>query len=647
MVRQYSYDPTRTVLGRPRPDPTIEPYTYDLNGVDQPRNELASSILWISLGSLAVIALVMRLCLTIRNFLRRINTMGSAPERQAFWTRDTEWWSWLKRHVLDAPLLAKRHNRELRLTRRLPLHMGTIPSRVHTILFGLYIASNIFYCTYLSYDKPNRYMVVAEFRGRTGHLAASNMIALVLLAGRNNPLIKMLGIDFDTYNLIHRAMGRMTALEVIMHTFAWFAAEASSATWAGVKARLADDTFLVAGLIGSCCMILIIFLSPSPFRHAFYETFLSIHIVLVALVLAAAWVHTSVAGLPQLPYIQVAVALWAVDRTVRLCRILYCNCSLRGGSAWTTATIEPLSGEVSRVTIYLPRRLDVKPGSHAYLRFAGLRSWESHPFSIAWVRHVTNGLPSSEKGDNSSQCTSLTFLISAKDGMTRRLYNAAQHHRSIHQPTPALSASSSSTSIAGRWAKDVPRLFVDNAFWSTYRIKAAFEGPYGGQHSIDSYGHVIMFLGSSGITHGMSYLDNLITITKPYTTSARRFVLVWIVRDQDAVSWVRDWLVELKRQEIMIEVEVHIHVTRHVSGVKDTLFDDREAMGKHVSGMHVFLHKGRPDIKAIMGDEVDHQLGAMCVNVCGPGGLGDDVREAVRGVQSRGSVDLVEESFTW
>jgi hypothetical protein len=45
--------------------------------------------------------------------------------------------------------------------------------------------------------------------------------------------------------------------------------------------------------------------------------------------------------------------------------------------------------------------------------------------------------------------------------------------------------------------------------------------------------------------------------------------------------------------------------------------------------------------------EVESQMGAMCVTVCGPGGLADNVREVVREVQEDGMVDFIEESFTW
>lgn len=61
----------------------------------------------------------------------------------------------------------------------------------------------------------------------------------------------------------------------------------------------------------------------------------------------------------------------------------------------------------------------------------------------------------------------------------------------------------------------------------------------------------------------------------------------------------------------------------------------------------VQMFPGRPNVSLLLENECREQQGAMCVTVCGPGGLADNVREAVRGVQDLGVVDFIEESFTW
>lgn len=44
---------------------------------------------------------------------------------------------------------------------------------------------------------------------------------------------------------------------------------------------------------------------------------------------------------------------------------------------------------------------------------------------------------------------------------------------------------------------------------------------------------------------------------------------------------------------------------------------------------------------------MDRRVGATVVTVCGPGAFADDVRRAVRDVVEGGTVDFVEEAFTW
>ena len=59
-------------------------------------------------------------------------------------------------------------------------------------------------------------------RNRSGTLAVANMIPLVLMAGRNNPFIKVLGIPYDSFNMFHRWFGHMVIAFSIIHTVAEF-----------------------------------------------------------------------------------------------------------------------------------------------------------------------------------------------------------------------------------------------------------------------------------------------------------------------------------------------------------------------------------------------------------------------------------------
>ena len=66
-------------------------------------------------------------------------------------------------------------------------------------------------------------------------MAVINMIPLFLLAGRNNPIIKLTGISFDTMNLIHRWFGRIVILEAIAHTVCWIANKVHTSKFGRVR----------------------------------------------------------------------------------------------------------------------------------------------------------------------------------------------------------------------------------------------------------------------------------------------------------------------------------------------------------------------------------------------------------------------------
>lgn len=52
------------------------------------------------------------------------------------------------------------------------------------------------------------------------------------MASRSNPLIKLLGMSFDTFNLLHRWFGRIVVLESVAHTLAFLAGQAATKSWA-------------------------------------------------------------------------------------------------------------------------------------------------------------------------------------------------------------------------------------------------------------------------------------------------------------------------------------------------------------------------------------------------------------------------------
>jgi predicted ferric reductase len=597
----------------------ILPYTQGLAGVDLGLDQYLLNWLWISIVFVAVVLLGARICQLFNSHLRHIYSMAADSQQQNYWSIDkSPFWPAFKKQFLYAPLWKKRHNREIRLSKA--VNVGTLPSRFHAVILFLYVASNIAYCCILDYRNSSRAALLAELRGRTGILATANMIPLVLLAARNNPAIALLKVSFDTFNLLHRWMGRIVVAEALAHVIAWGANSVQAKGMHDTFGSLNHDIFLQFGLAGVIAMAAILFQSPSAIRHAFYETFLHLHQALAFLAIVRVSIHLEVAKLPALPYIRAVVGIWAGERITRGLRLFYLNLSRKHGC--TAVLVEALPGEACRVTFQLPHHITVRPGSHVYAYLPRISLWMSHPFSVAWtntesepptgLREIDiDSLSSPDMLEKQPQYTSVngnkppttvSLIMVARAGMTLTLYR-----RAMSSPS------------------------------HTLNLSGYIEGPYAGHDSLASYGTAILFAGGAGITHHLVQIRHLISSASARTVATRKVILVWSVRNVEMLTWVRPWMDEILHMPGRREVlTMALYVTKPRDG-KDLVSPSST----------VRLYPGRCRPGAVLDDELPGRVGATAVSVCGPGAFADDVRAAVRERMHWGSLDFFEESFTW
>ncbi|RMZ80216.1 hypothetical protein DV737_g3096, partial [Chaetothyriales sp. CBS 132003] len=576
----------------------------------------------VTTGLASSILLIVALVLGLRTWqladshLRHLYCLNGSRAQQKYWSVDhSRWWPWIKREVIYAPLGTKRHNRELQLSKA--HNYGTIPGRIQTLLLTLYLIGNIVFCLLLDF-KEERLAMLAELRGRTGVLAVTNLVPLVVMAGRNNPLIGLLKISFDTFNLFHRWIGRLVVAESVIHVLAWFAAYRESKGASAASRSFINDPFLCWGLAGSVCMGAMAIQSLSAVRHAFYETFLQAHQMLAVVALLAVYVHLDIPKLPALPSIRMAICLWLAERLLRVARIVYLNHARQAGS--TKLVVTALPGEASRLTFQLPRHVTIQPGSHVYVYLPKVTLWQSHPFSVAWTydsSELASGAaelgpktPSTAERQGppllhrsgSRTPTTFSLICAARTGMTRKIYEIAR------------ASPSGSVQMCG---------FV--------------EGPYAGHESLASYGTVFLYAGGAGITHHLVQIRHLLASAQDKTVATRKIVLVWTVREAEAFSWVRDWMEEILtmpgRREML---RVYLYVTR-----------PKKLEGFVSAGKTMRMIAGRCCPGAVLDQELPHRIGATMVSVCGPGAFADEVRAAVRARIHLGTLDMNEESFTW
>ena len=548
--------------------------------------------------------LIYRWGLVLLRHVRRLANLNhgtSSDGKQRYFSIPDENYSKVKRDLITAPLWKKRHNREFKLSAA--TNMGTLPGRLQTLFLLGYLAMQISFCV-ITIEWTNPELWYDDARNRTGVLSVMNMIPLFLLAGRNNPLIFLLGISFDTYNLIHRWLGRIVVLEGVVHTAIWMGAKTYemgwTAGWNAVGGGLGSSPFLQTGMIGTCGFTLLILLSPSPLRHAFYETFLGVHILLAIAAVVGVWMHCH--GMREQGYVMAATVIWIIERGIRLISLLRRNI----GNGGTKAEVEALPGDAVRVTLRVAKPWKFTPGQHVYMYMPAVGLLTSHPFSLAWSEEeddwsTEKALPVSRQDAFGKSRTNMSLIIRRRTGFTDTLFKKAE------------------MSPGGK-------------FTTTTLV----EGPYGSQ-SFASYGTVMLFAAGVGITHQVPHVRDLVAGYANGTHATRKVTLVWIIQSPEHLEWIRPWMTQIlgmeKRRDIL---RILLFVTR-----------PRSTKEIHSPSSSVQMFPGKPDVGALIQKEQEKQIGAMAVSVCGTGGLADDVRRGVRDRCTDTEIDIFEEAFSW
>ena len=214
-------------------------------------NEMLSHYLFVVLGAIAVALLAWRLTTLLVRYVRTVTCLHNDTQR--YFAQPSEKYSWFKKNVQYAPILSKRHNREFQLSSA--LNVGTLPSRMQLVFLLGYLATNVAFCVVTIDFSGSLSQVAGLVRTRTGYLAVVNMIPLFLMAGRNNPLIAWIGISFDTFNLLHRWLGRIVMLESVAHTLAFLVGNASTGGWSAAFQTVFKVPYMMWGFIvsQSCC----------------------------------------------------------------------------------------------------------------------------------------------------------------------------------------------------------------------------------------------------------------------------------------------------------------------------------------------------------------------------------------------------------
>ncbi|KAI4224982.1 MAG: hypothetical protein L6R36_004251 [Xanthoria steineri] len=553
------------------------------------------------LAGIVVLLAIFRVVIHSVRYIRTLTCLNNDTQRY-FRTPNLAYGA-VKQHLLYAPLFRRRHLRELHFGW---FHMGYVPSRFQSLFLTTVIMMNVTLSVAGIEWSGTRAAALSHLRNRTGTLSVINMIPLVVLAGRNNPLISLLSISFDNFNLVHRWFGRIVVLQALAHSVAEVINVVEQGKWKTMRYLFQNNQMYWTGLVATVASVAIVLLASSALRHAFYETFLHLHIALIIFSLIFLWKHLE-GTVPQ-KYLLIMILLWAAERFIRLATLVYRSFG-RGGSK---AELELLPGDACRVTLKMARPWVFRPGQYAFITVPSVGLWTSHPFSIAWSNNSAEEKnQDSEKGyqitpddilSSSQEKTNMSLIIRRRAGFTDKLFEKAERSPS-----------------------------------GITTVSVLVEGPYGGHASLQSYGTVMIFAGGVGITHQVPFIRDLVAGYASGTLAARKVVLVWVIQSPEHLEWIRPWMTTIlamdKRRDIL---RIQLFVTR-----------PRSTKEIHSPSATVQMFPGKPNVDTLIEMEAENQIGAMGVSVCGTGGLSDDVRAAVRRRQGYRNIDFLEQGFTW
>lgn len=496
------------------------------------------------------------------------------------------------------------------------INFGQLPPRPHALCIFIFLGLNIFLITWNLPWGAKATTLVPLLRNRIGSVAVANMIPIVVLSTMQNPLIKLLQISYDSFNLIHRWIARITILMIITHGLANIVGAGIHEGWAELRHSL-KMPYVHFGLAAASTFTLLFILSWKPIRSLAYELFHYVHMGLVIIAFSFIWQHLK--GHYQRNYLLVAIILWALARASRFLNIVYRSFGV-GKTEDCTAFVEQMPGNAVRIALFLPRPWTSRPGQSLYLNIPRVSFWASHPFSVAWTDErsqlppndvetgaSTNSTDKHPQQEHSNQ-RAMYLIVKRRSGMTDSLFKSVE---AIEGPV---------------------------------KFKAYVQGPHGPTQSLQKYGSVVLFAAGVGITYQLSFVKQIMEDWAGGEKAIKRVRLIWVVPSIEAVEWIQPWLHDIlgegqqQASSDGVALQLSLFVTRQ----------DGDEAKTPAPPQFSDITFARPTISTLVGEEAEQRQGKMFVSVCASGSVADEVRMNVRRLlRKRVNVDFHEEGFGW
>ncbi|KAG2168769.1 hypothetical protein JADG_008508 [Aureobasidium aubasidani] len=542
-------------------------------------------------------------------------------------------WRWIQVNLIIPPAFGSHHQRLL--------FWCTIPTRMEMVV----VATFYLLTTYLSvshyrlisnniYWDDKSQQLWRYIADRTGIMAYATLPLIWIFAGRNNVFMWATGLSYQAFNIYHRHIARAGTILAIVHSVVYTYLFVEFEGWS-MFAREFTQLWLLLGVMATITMSLLLLFSVSWLRIKFYEIFLVLHIALSVITLVGCFLHTSIFNARYDAYLWPIVIIWALDRGLRLLRLICCNLQVRFSQKVISRTYTIASYSKGSDVIRLDVRTDSFLATPAAGQFYYLyqpttwQGYENHPFTLgAWSSSsigsdeaISSLLRSTGTHDDfdeedrafsaskrQSHGQTLTFWIRPYDGWTKRLRDSC---------------------LASPTYTTTPTILL--------------EGPYGHHCPIATFDSVLLIAGGTGIASAVPYILEHIALSRSGKTATTQMHLLWTARQASFIHQV--FARELRDVSHRDDFSTDLFFTRQDDSHKD---DEEE----HDVALRPKIQQGRPDIAAAISKAATkaEMMGQrVAVLVCGPPAMADEARLAVHGVMKRGcfGIEYFEESFGW
>ncbi|EGO20038.1 hypothetical protein SERLADRAFT_442838 [Serpula lacrymans var. lacrymans S7.9] len=468
-------------------------------------------------------------------------------------------------------------------------------------------------------DLEGHKLDIGYWSNRAGYLAASQFPMITALGTKNNLVSLVTGISYDKLNYVHRMMARVVIVLL------WVHGGSEIYNYKNFLISLRQEVWLQCGLMALIAFSLLCVISIRPIRSAAYELFFYAHLTLVLIFLLGAYFHTK--GAHGSYWVWPSFVFWALDRFVRVCRLVVFNHSYFGfksGTGTMDASTELLSDHFVRLRLRRPPHFHWTPGQTAYLIMPSVSQlpFEAHPFTIA-------SFDSSFLTASSPDSTA----TSSREGSVKVLEKTRDKNLDEDDSTLFWKELVFLINVRGGFTKRLKEVAAQNG-----KVKVFVDGPYGPSPELGSYDTSVLISGGSGVSFTLPVLLDIIERVRNGKSDCRRVVFIWSIREASHVHWIDEALIKaIQLAPPSMSVSIHLYITG-VPATVDPLHssfneDDsihsasRSESGDHTVPEHSEKHQdsifnmaavkvqhGRADLDELLKEEVGITTGRMsCV----------------------------------